>query len=265
MSSGCYGFVETTHGLPLRKRGFDLGYGRFRCTEGSNSLTVVKACLSRRAFLIAAGGGVGGVGAAYDRWATNYEVLDGRTKFTESLGLTEARRALCGKARGDVLEIGVGTGVNLPLYDGTLLKTLTCIDASSGMLEKADGTPTPVPARLVQARAEALPFADGSFDTVLDTFSLCTFSEPLCALYECRRVLRRGENSRLLLLEHTASDNGLLRKYQDVISEGVRKLSKGCVWNQRVEELVEEAGFKVVKLSKMLAGTIVSMELRVGE
>jgi ubiquinone/menaquinone biosynthesis C-methylase UbiE len=136
----------------------------------------------------------------------------------------------------------VGTGLNLPLYDASRLSSFTAVDISPGMLREAapraealrrrlsgaeqqrqqqrqrseaagaaDGTAGPG-VQLLVADAAALPFADRSFDCVLDTFSLCVFERPAAAVREMARVLRRG--GRLLLLEHSRSDNPLLGAYQ---------------------------------------------------
>lgn len=214
--------------------------------------------LTRRAALQLA---VAGSGALYDAWASRYEILDGRTALTDALGLTSARHTVLSRAHGDVLELAVGTGVNLPLYERDALASLTAADASAAMLQQAASRARKARATLVQADVAALPFADAMFDTVVDTFSLCTFEQPLEALREMRRVLRPTQMSRLLLVEHAASDVGVLRAYQDAVADVVTTLSKGCVWNQRVEDLVKEAGFFTVERRKLLAGTVLVLEM----
>eukprot|EP00171_Calliarthron_tuberculosum_P021006 IDg21006t1 len=213
--------------------------------------------MTRRAALRLAIGG----GAAYDVWADRYEKLDGRTPVTALLGLTEARENTLQRAHGDVLELGVGTGVNLPLYTRDNLSSLTAADASAAMLAEAEGRARAARAHLVRADAAALPFDDAMFDTVVDTFSLCTFKDPYAALCEMHRVLRPVRASRLLLVEHTASDFAPLRAYQDAVAPAVATLSKGCVWNQRVEEMAKDARFFTVQRSTLLAGTVLVLEM----
>lgn len=159
------------------------------------------------------------------------------------------------QASGSVLEVAVGTGLNLPLYDWSAITSFTCMDLSKGMLNQAarrlrssipaavvtssaeqqgrmdlnrdtsapaQGSATAggvdttvehkVPVQLLQADVSSLPIPDNTYDVVVDTFSLCVFGRPEAALLEIVRVLKPG--GRLLLLEHSRSDNMLLGAYQ---------------------------------------------------
>ncbi|ACO66170.1 predicted protein, partial [Micromonas commoda] len=166
-------------------------------------------------------------------------------------GLEKSRRDLTSRATGDVLELGVGTGLNLPGYDlraGGAIRSLTAVDISGGMLNEARTradelgfrAAKPPPVRFVVADVENLPFPDSTFDCVVDTFSLCVFEHPETALAELRRVLKPGGVA--LLVEHSRSQIGPLGAYQDAVAAPVKALAKGCAWNQDVVGLVEGAG-----------------------
>ena len=163
---------------------------------------------------------------------------------------------------GDVLELAVGTGLNLRAYDANRVKTYTAIDLSPGMLARAKARAETLAlgekARFEEADATALPFDDGSFDVVVDTFSLCVIEDPSAALREVRRVLR--SKGRAVLIEHSKSDVGALGAYQDLTSAPVKRMSKGCVWNQDVESLVRQSGMRVVKTQRALLGLLVVVE-----
>lgn len=167
----------------------------------------------------------------YDHAASQYDQLDGGGVAT-ALGFDDMRHELISQARGRVLEIGVGTGLNLPYYNFEAVGSLVGVDISPGMLQEAkrrsEGLGGSI--ELIQADATALPLEDASFDTVLDSFSLCTFNAPLSALREMRRVVRPG--GRVLLLEHSRSDNGILASYQQLTAETVRRTARGCDWSQ---------------------------------
>lgn len=195
-------------------------------------------------------------------WASRYNLLDGSSSFLpETLGLTTARRDLLSRAGGDILEVAVGTGINLPFYRPENVRSLTGIDSSSAMLSIAASNAKATGATLSQGDVANLPFESAQFDTIVDTFSMCTFADSEAALSEFRRVLRPESTSRLFLLEHTASPNPLLRIYQDLTAPTVAAFSKGCFWNQRVESIVSNAGFSLLKKQVLLAGTVVSLEL----
>ena len=119
----------------------------------------------------------------------------------EKLGMAARRRDLLKEAHGSVLEIGAGTGLNLRHYPAGL-EELVLVEPGEPMADRVDLSRAPdgVPARLVRAPAEHLPFAEGTFDTVVSTLVLCTVSDPARAVSEAARVLKPG--GRLLFCEH---------------------------------------------------------------
>jgi len=133
--------------------------------------------------------------------------------FSERLGMAARRRELLAEARGAVLEIGAGTGLNLRHYPAGL-EELVLVEPGEPMADRVDLSRAPdgVPTRLVRAPAEQLPFADGTFDTVVSTLVLCTVSDPARALSEVARVLKPG--GRLLFCEHVRAESGWRRGLQ---------------------------------------------------
>lgn len=135
----------------------------------------------------------------YDAFAPSYDALDGGP-LADGLGLARMRAEAAALCRGSILEVGVGTGLNLPFYDAQRCDKVTGVDLSAGMLREAAAVPgLRVPVELLRMDAEALEFADASFDTVIDTFSLCVYSRPDRALAEFRRVCK--PDGRVVLLE----------------------------------------------------------------
>jgi SAM-dependent methyltransferase len=145
----------------------------------------------------------------------------------ERRGMRENRRRLLAGARGSVLEIGAGTGLNVPLYPETI-DELVLAEPVAAMAAKIEaraariGTET----KVVLAAAEALPFADDSFDTVVSTMVLCTVADPQAALGEVRRVLRPG--GRLLFCEHVRADAPRLARWQDRLAGAWAGFAEGC-------------------------------------
>ena len=194
----------------------------------------------------------------YDTYSRTYDDLDGNKRVVETLGIDQLRTKMFERVKGDVLELAVGTGLNLPYYKR--VKSLTAIDLSPGMLEKAEEKFRELEKRDIEdnsddrrntnvkfeiANVESLPYEDETFDYVLDTFSMCVFEKPDAALREAKRVLKKG--GKLLLFEHSrAKKNALLSTYQSATSGMVKKMAKGCDWSQDVERLVGEAGFTKV-------------------
>jgi len=166
-------------------------------------------------------------------------LYDAICAFAEWRGLGRWRRWLVAGARGRTLDLGCGTGRNLPLY-GTGVRVVG-IDPSPGGLararERAPG------ALLVRAAAEALPFRDGIFDTVVSGLVLCSVSDPERALGEARRVLR--PDGELRALEHVRSTRPWRGRFQDAIQPAWTWFAGGCHPNRTTEEAVEAAGFAI--------------------
>ena len=147
--------------------------------------------------------------------------------LSERLGMASRRRNLLAGARGSVLEIGAGTGLNLRHYpDG--LEELVLVEPGELMASRIDRSRAPegVPTRLVHAPAEYLPFDDATFDTVVSTLVLCTVSDPARAVSELTRVLKPG--GRLLFCEHVEAKPGWRRALQRRSARPWAALADGC-------------------------------------
>jgi ubiquinone/menaquinone biosynthesis C-methylase UbiE len=166
---------------------------------------------------------------------------------TEKAGLRQHREALIGRAAGDVLEIGAGTGANLACY-GDRVETLTLTEPERPMLRRLERrrSASARPAVLLRAPAEDLPFEDDSFDTVVSTLVLCTVDDQPRTLREIRRVLRPG--GRLLFIEHVRSDDPRLARWQDRLNGLNLRLGHGCNCNRPTVETLRAAGFEIGEL-----------------
>ena len=166
-------------------------------------------------------------------------LYDGLMLLTEWAGLGRWRSWLAGGARGRVLDLGTGTGRNLPRLGGT--PPPVGLDPCAASLARARRRHRP--ALLVQARAEALPFRDGTFDTVVSGLVFCSVEDPEAALAEIRRVLAHG--GALRMLEHVRSHHRLRGAVQDWVQPAWTRLSGGCRPNRDTEGTVLRAGFAV--------------------
>ena len=145
-------------------------------------------------------------------WDKHSRTYDKQMRFFDRHVFGDSRTWACGQARGNVLEVAVGTGLNLEAYPDDV--TLTGIDLSDAMLDVARGRSKELgrPATLLQANAHELPFDDESFDTVVCTFGLCAIPDHTRAITEMTRVLRPG--GRIILVDHVESTSRVAHAVQ---------------------------------------------------
>jgi ubiquinone/menaquinone biosynthesis C-methylase UbiE len=151
-------------------------------------------------------------------------------------------------AAGRVLEVGIGSGLNLPLYDAAKVQQLWGLDPSEEMwaLARPRNTALHFNVAFLQASAEAIPLDEGSVDTVVVTYTLCTIPNVLAALQEMRRVLRPG--GQLLFCEHGAAPDEAVRRWQDRLTPLWKRLGGGCHLNRPIASLLEAGGFRIATL-----------------
>jgi ubiquinone/menaquinone biosynthesis C-methylase UbiE len=148
-----------------------------------------------------------------------------------------------GAAEGRVLEIGIGSGLNLPLY-GAKVSSVLGLEPSPELLNMAQRTSAAghVPITLMQATAERLPLDSRCIDTVVTTWTLCTIPDPDLALREARRVLRSGGS--LLFVEHGRAPEPGVARWQDRLNPLWRRVAGGCNLNRKIDALIADAGFR---------------------
>jgi ubiquinone/menaquinone biosynthesis C-methylase UbiE len=172
---------------------------------------------------------------------------------SEIVGMRSRRRALVSSARGRVVEIGAGTGLNVAHYpDGIAELVLTEPDAAmrkrlARRLQRHGRF-----ARIVDAPAERLPLADASVDTVVSTLVLCTVTDPERTLSEIARVLR--PDGQLLFIEHVRARSRFLATCQDLLFEPWRRFACGCCCNRPTLELIRACGFVVAAEERVWRG-----------
>ena len=175
-------------------------------------------------------------------------MYDRMSRKSEDAGVRALRQGLLADATGNVLEIGAGTGLNLPYYGGNLA-SLVVTEPDPAMLRRLQRKAreqAPL-AKVLRAPAEDLPFEDGTFDTVVSTLVLCGVDDQERALREARRVLRRG--GRLLFIEHVRSDDPAFARFQDRMN-WLNRLVVNCDCNRATLTTIEQAGFRVERLDR---------------
>jgi ubiquinone/menaquinone biosynthesis C-methylase UbiE len=188
----------------------------------------------------------------WDKAAPGY---DRQIAVFEKIWFGGGREWLGARAEGRVLEVAIGTGRNLPYYPADTTVTVTGIELSPAMLAIARqyAADLGVAVDLRTADAEALPFDDETFDTVLCALSLCTIPDPATAIGEMRRVLVPG--GRLLLFDHVASTWPPIYAAQWLL-ERLTIRAAGEHFTRRQLPLVRAAGFDIVEVQRLKAGTV---------
>ena len=186
------------------------------------------------------------------------KLYDMAMKPLETTRFKKVRRELVCHAEGRVLEIGSGTGINFPYY-----RNATQVDAiepnplmSKQSLKRIKKSYVPI--ELHSASAEALPFADDTFDTVVATLVFCTIPEPIKALQEIRRVSKKG--AKLLFFEHVRMDQCLFGKTQDLLNPLWMRICDGCHLNRDTLDVVKKSGVTITNVETYYAKLFVYME-----
>lgn len=187
---------------------------------------------------------------AYDEIADGYEK---RIWFDQSiLGVARRRKQLMSRARGKILDVACGTGLNFPFFQAQ--SEIIAVDLSQRMLDmarqKAADLNLNIQTQIMDA--EKLEFPDGIFDTVVSSLSTCTFPDPIQALQEMKRVCR--PDGMILLLEHGHSRWVWLAKLQDRNVLPHYQQNAGCRWNQDPLDLVKTAGLKILESKRFGLG-----------
>lgn len=161
--------------------------------------------------------------------------------------LSEYRARVVPAAQGRVLEIGIGSGLNLPHY-GAAAEHVLGLDPSRKLLAWTHATAgrAAIPVELIEGSAEAIPLDNMSIDTVVTTWTMCSIPDVRRALEEMRRVLKPG--GRLLFVEHGRSPDASVRRWQDRLTPTWRRIAGGCHLDRAISELIEDAGFRIERV-----------------
>ncbi len=163
--------------------------------------------------------------------------------------LAEQRKQALAGVKGDVLEVGFGTGHNLPYYpDG--VERVVALDPSAPSAKLARGriAAAPFPVEYLQLESERIAAPDESFDAVVSTFTMCSVGDPVAALEQIRRVLK--PSGRFHLLEHGLAEDPEVQRWQNRLTGFTGMLLGGCTLNRDIESLVRRAGFIFESIDK---------------
>lgn len=183
----------------------------------------------------------------YDRYLLPY-LID----LACGIGPVQRQRAkIVPLAEGRVLEIGIGTGRNLPFYDKSRVDSLLGLDPAPQMhrLARQRAEHAGLAVELLELSAEAIPLPDASMDSIVMTFTLCSIPDPVRALAEMRRVLK--PSGQLLFCEHGAAPDAGVRRWQDRLTPVWKPLAGGCHLNRDIPGLLAAGGFSLAVLDTL--------------
>ena len=160
---------------------------------------------------------------------------------------TRLRAAHVPAARGVVVEVGIGSGLNLPFYTDAVTR-LYGVDPSAELLDMARvrAASRPFTVELFEQDAGCVPLADASVDTAVVTWALCSIRDAPAALHEIRRVL--ASDGTLIFVEHGLAADGGVRRWQNRLTPVWRRFTGGCHLNRKIDDLVRDAGFTITSL-----------------
>lgn len=176
------------------------------------------------------------------------------------MGLNFIRWQQIGKAKGKVLEVGSGTGRNFTYYDSSKVESIVAIDSVGEMLQHAKSKmPKNINTELRVMNAHDIRYPDSHFDTVIDTFGLCSYDDPIKVLKEMSRVCKK--DGKILLLEH---GKGSYDWINDILDKSAHTHAHnwGCIYNKDIKQLVVDSGLKIVNVSRWHFGTTYVIEAK---
>lgn len=154
-------------------------------------------------------------------------------------------------AAGNVLEIGVGSGLNLPFYDSSKVAHLSAIDPAVEIWNerRLDMNQLPIDFEFIQSKAEEMPFNNNSFDTIVFTYTLCSIADLERAFEEIRRVIK--PNGQLIFCEHGKAPDISVRRWQNTINPIWKRFGGGCNLNRDIPVIIKENGFTKLEMETM--------------
>ncbi len=170
--------------------------------------------------------------------------------------ITRVRKDWVPLAEGRILEVGIGSGLNLPHYDPPKVQKIWGLDPSKQLIktakEAADTMPFDV--EFIEQSGENIPLEDNSMDSVLVTYTLCSISNVLNALKEIKRVLK--PDGAFIFCEHGRAPDEIINKWQDRITPVWKKVSGGCHLNRDISRLIKESRFKIVQSEELYSSPL---------